>query len=67
MNVANGQETVVRIPIVVPPVEIELALGIVPVEVRNVAVAIDLADGALYKKPSTPLPTDGFAQAVSYL
>ena len=42
---ANGQETVVAIPVVVPPIKVEVALGVVPVEVRHVAVAIDLRDG----------------------
>ena len=53
MTVANGEETVVAIPVVVPPIEVEVALGIVPVEVRHVAVevrhvavAIDLRDRA---------------------
>ena len=41
---ANGQEAVVTIPVVVPPIEVEVALGVVPVEVRHVAVAIDLRD-----------------------
>ncbi len=41
---ANGEETVVAIPVVVPPIEVEVALGIVPVEIRHVAVAIDLRD-----------------------
>ena len=62
---ANTEEPVVGIPVIVPPIEVEVALGIVPVEVRNVAVAIDLANGALCEKPPMPLPTDIFAQAVS--
>ena len=44
---ANGQETVVVIPVVVPPIEVEVTLGVVPVEVRHVAVAVDLRDGTL--------------------
>ena len=47
MTVANGQETVVVIPVVVPPIEVEVTLGVVPVEVRHVAVAVDLRDGTL--------------------
>ena len=62
---ANTEEAVVGIPVIVPPIEVQVALGIVPVEVRNVAVAIDLANGALCEKPSMPLPADSFAQAVS--
>ncbi len=63
--VANTEEAVVIIPVIVPPIEIKVALGIVPVEVRNVAVTTDLANGALCEKQSMPLPTDSFAQAVS--
>ncbi len=62
---ANTEETVVGIPVIVPPIEVQVALGIVPVEVRNVAVAVDLANGALCEKPPMPLPADSFAQAVS--
>lgn len=62
---ANTEETVVGIPVIIPPIEVQVALGIVPVEVRNVAVAIDLANGALCEKPSMPLPADSFAQTVS--
>jgi len=63
--VANTEETVVGIPVIVPPIEVQVALGIVPVEVRNVTVAINLTNGALCKKPSMPPPADYFAQAVS--
>ena len=63
--VANTEEPVVSIPVIVPPIEVQVALGIVPVEVRNVAVAIDLVNGALCEKPSRPLPADSFAQTVS--
>ena len=65
MIVANRKEAVVGIPVIVPPIEVKVALGIVPVEVRNIAVTIDLANGALCEKPSMPLPVDCFAQAVS--
>ncbi len=47
MTVANGQETVVAIPVVVPPIEVEVPLGVVLVEIRHVAVAVDLGDRAL--------------------
>ncbi len=47
MKVANGKEAIVRIPVVVEPIQVEVPLGIVPVEVRHVAVAIDLRDRAL--------------------
>ena len=62
---ANTEEPVVSIPVTAPPTEVQAALGIVPVEVRNVAVAIDLVNGALCEKPSRPLPADSFAQTVS--
>ena len=62
---ANTEETVVGIPVIVVPIEVQVPLGIVPIEVRNVAVAIDLVNGTLCKKPSMPLPADSFAQAVS--
>ncbi len=52
MTVANAEETVVAIPVVVPPVEVEVALRTVPAEVRHVAVAVDLRDGALCEMPS---------------
>ena len=62
---ANTEETVVGIPVIVPPIEVQVALGIVPVEVRNIAVAIDLTNGSLCEKPPMPLPADNFTQAVS--
>jgi hypothetical protein len=59
--VANTEEAVVGIPVIVPPIEVQVAIGTVPVQVRNVAVAIDLPNGALCEKLSIPLPTDSFA------
>lgn len=47
MTVANGEEAVVAIPVVVPPVEVEVTLAVVPAEVRNVAVVTDLRDRTL--------------------
>ena len=47
MKVANSQEAIVVVPITVPVVEVQVPLGIVPVEVRHVAIAIDLTNGAL--------------------
>ena len=60
LKVANGQKTVVVIPVIVKPIEVEVAPGTVLVEVRHVAVTIDLANGALYEKPSVPPPTEYF-------
>ena len=49
-DLANGEEAIVRIPVVVEPIEVQVPLGIVPVEVRNVTVAINLTNGALCEK-----------------
>lgn len=47
LTVADRKEAVVGIPVVVEPIEVEVALGVALVEVRHIAVAVDLADGAL--------------------
>ena len=47
MRVANGEKATIAIPIVVEPIQVQVALGIVPVEIRHIAVAIDLRDRAL--------------------
>ena len=62
---ANGKETIVGVPVVIPPIEVQVPLGIVLVEIRDVAVAIDLSNGALCEKPSMALPPDRFTKAVS--
>lgn len=49
MKVANGEEAIVRIPVVVEPIQVEVPLGTVPVEVRHVAVAINLRDRAFMR------------------
>ncbi len=56
--VAHGEEPATLIPLVVVPVQIELALRIVHVEIRNVAIVVQLRDGALYDKPSIPPPIE---------
>src|SRR3989344_4635203 len=53
--VANTEEPVVSIPVIVPPIEVQAALGIVPAEVRNPAAAIDLAHGAETDDRELPL------------
>ncbi|MEK7606165.1 MAG: hypothetical protein AAB458_01030 [Patescibacteria group bacterium] len=58
MKVANGQEPTGVVPVVVPPVEVEVPLRVVPIEVRDVAVAIDQSDGAMYDVPSVPPPLE---------
>ena len=37
---ANTEETVVGIPVIAQPIEVQVALGIVPVEICTVAVVI---------------------------
>jgi hypothetical protein len=64
--VANSKETIVGIPVIVEPIEIEVALGTILVEIEHVAVAIDLGNGTLYEKLSKPLLPDFFTKAVSY-
>jgi hypothetical protein len=49
MKVANGEKAIVRIPVIVEPIEVEVPLGIVPVEVRHVARVIDLRDRAFVR------------------
>lgn len=46
---ANGKETVVAIPVVVPPIQVEVTLAVVDVEIRHVAVTVDLRDRTLCK------------------
>lgn len=46
MKVANGKETIVRIPVIVEPIQVEVPLGIVLVEFRHVPVVIDPRDRA---------------------
>ncbi len=41
---ANAEETVVRIPVVIVPIEIELAPVIVVPQFRDVPVQVDLGD-----------------------
>lgn len=58
LKVANSKESVVVIPVIVEPIEVEVALGTVLVEAQNVTVTIDLANGALYEKFSIPPPPE---------
>ena len=46
MKVANSEEAIDRIPVVVEPIQVEVPLGAVLVEFRHVPVAIDLRDRA---------------------
>jgi hypothetical protein len=56
-RVANEGEPVVVVPPIVKPVEVEVALRAVPVEVRHVAVAVNLADG-MWRVSSMPPPLE---------
>jgi hypothetical protein len=47
MKVANGEETIIGIPVIVPQIEVEVPLGVVFVEFRHVTIAIDLRNRAL--------------------
>ena len=39
-RIAETQETIVRVPVILEPVEVQIPLLAVPVEVRDVAVAV---------------------------
>ena len=67
MIVANRQEAVVGIPVVVEPIEVEVALRTILVEIRHVAVVIDLANGALCEKPSKPLLPNFFRNCIEFV
>ncbi len=48
-RVANGEEAAVAIPPVITPVEVEVPIRVVPVEIRHIAIAIDLRDRAIVR------------------
>lgn len=54
MIVANSRKAVDVIPVIVEPIQVQLALRVVPVEVSHVAIAIDLGHGAMCDIPSSP-------------
>lgn len=39
---ANGEKAVIVIPLVIPVVQVEIALGVVPVEVRDHATVVGM-------------------------
>lgn len=43
-KLAEGQEPVVTVPVIVKPVEVQVTLAIVAVEIANVAVAVNQSD-----------------------
>ena len=49
VKVANSEEAIVRIPVIIPPIEVEVPVGIVPVEVRHITVTVDLRDRAIVR------------------
>ena len=53
---ANAQEQILRIPVIVVPIEVQLTLAIVLVENEHVPIAIDVINRALYPLPSIPPP-----------
>lgn len=55
---SEGEEAIVGIPIIVEPIEIEIALRIVLVEVSHVAVAIDLRNRPLCEILPMPQPSE---------
>jgi len=46
-KVADSEETVVRIPVIIPPIEVQLVLRVILVEVRDVPIAVHLCRGTL--------------------
>lgn len=50
MIVANGQEPIVAIPVVVVVVQVRVPLGTVPVEVADVPVAVERDDRTCRKQ-----------------
>lgn len=52
---ANREEPVVAIPVIVKPIEIELSLRTVRIEVEDVAITGNLRDRILYEIPPIPL------------
>jgi hypothetical protein len=55
---ADAHQTVVGVEVVVEPVPVELPPVVVPVQVRDIEVAVRIAPYALYKIPSVPLPIE---------
>lgn len=53
-RVSDSGEAVVLVPPVLEPVEVQVPLGAIPVEVRDIRVAIQMPPDRLYKIPSMP-------------
>lgn len=58
-KVADEQEPVVRIPPVVEPVVVEVALRVVPVQNRDIAIAVVQRERACLSVPDTVRITAG--------
>lgn len=58
MKFADGQKPVVLIPVVGKVVEVQVALGTVPVQDRDVGIAVRIlpARAVIYTPHSVPLP-----------
>ncbi len=39
-RIANRSKAIVLVPLVLKPTEVQVALGVIPVEVRNVPIAV---------------------------
>jgi hypothetical protein len=50
IELADGQEATDVVPVIVRPVEVELAVRTVPVEIGHVAVAVRVDPGRAVKK-----------------
>jgi len=42
-RLAEGEEPAARIPVIVEPVEVQVTLAVVTIEIHHVAVAVDLS------------------------
>ena len=54
--IANPKEAIVGIPVIIKPIEVTLRT--ILVEIRHMAVTINLSNGTLCERPSVPPPTD---------
>ncbi len=54
---SGTNQTIVRVPVIVEPIEVQVPALTIPIEVRDVAVAVGILPD-LYKTPSAPLPIE---------
>ena len=57
-KLADDEEPTVLIPLIVEPVEVEVPVGLVGIDVRDIAIAMQVHDRAveMYTRPSIALP-----------